>query len=332
MLAQHNVEQVLEVLGFDYSVRGIEANSFCPMHEEMTGRADRSPSWWINLETGAHLCFSCHYKGNLIQLVCDVKKFYLSDKQYDYTSATSWLGTISEVDVDKLSEKLLGLPVYIRPTTYKLSMNEARLAIFVEPPQHALNSRNITAQSAKDYGIMWDEKTSNWILPLRDPHFNQLIGWQEKGTINRTFRNRPAGLKKSSTLFGVQNQQEEQVIVVESPLDCARVASAGYLGTVAICGSSPSEEQVKLLRYSDKIVCAFDNPNLDNAGKKACEEMVKFAKKYGLNLFFFNYGDSNKKDPGEMTNEEITWGIENALSVILGESAYVQRNTKTISS
>ena len=329
---EHDVEKVLGVLEFDYLVRGVEANSLCPMHEAITGKPDRSPSWWINLETGAHLCFSCHYKGNLIQLICDVKQFYLSNGSYDYTSATAWLGTISEVDVDKLTEKLLGLPVYVLPATQKLTMNEARLAVFVDPPTTALASRNITPQSAKDYGIMWDEKTSTWILPLRDPHFNRLIGWQEKGTITRTFRNRPAGLKKSSTLFGVQNQSESQVIVVESPLDCARVASAGYPGAVAICGSSPSAEQVKLLRYSDKIVCAFDNPNFDAAGKKACEEMVWFAKKYGLNLFFFNYGDSNKKDPGEMTDEEITWGIENALSVILGESAYVQRNTQTISS
>lgn len=331
MMSDYDVELVLEVLGIDFAVRGSEANALCPMHEEVTGKPDRSPSWWINIETGAHLCFSCHYKGNLVQLVCDVKKFYHSQKQYDYTAALSWLATISEVDVDKLTEKLVGLPVYIRPSHRPLPMNEARLAVFVEPPEHALLSRNVTAEAAKDYGVLWDDQQQNWVLPLRDPHFSALLGWQEKGTVNRTFRNRPAGLKKSSTLFGVNQLREDIAIVVESPLDCLRIASAGVAGAVAICGSSPSEEQVKILRYSDKIVCAFDNPNIDKAGKKACQEMIEFSKKYGLNLFFFNYGDSNKKDPGDMTDEEILWGIDNAKPSILGEYSYVHRGSEAVS-
>ena len=113
------------------------------------------------------------------------------------------------------------------------------------------------------------------------------------------------------------------MVVVESPLDCLRLYSAGVASAVAICGSSPSEEQVKLLRASDRIICAFDNPKLDAAGKKASEEIREFARKYGLNLSFFNYGDSGKKDPGDMTDEEIQWGIANSKSAILGEKAYV---------
>jgi hypothetical protein len=330
MMSVYNVELILDNLGLEYSVRGIEANALCPMHEAITGRPDRSPSWWINIETGAHICFSCHYKGNVVQLVCDVKKLYFSNNQQDYNSAIAWISTLSEVNVELLAEKLLGLPVYIQQAKNLLPMNEARLAVFTEPPEHALLSRSITAEKAKEYEVLWDPKTSTWILPLREPHFNALLGWQEKGTVHRTFKNRPAGLKKSSTLFGVKNQLEEQVIVVESPLDCVRIASAGFPGAVAICGSSVSEQQVKILRYSDKIICAFDNPNIDKAGRKACEEMLGFAKKYGLNLFFFNYGDSNKKDPGEMTNSEIAWGVENAQSVILGEFAYVQRDAQTL--
>jgi hypothetical protein len=51
--------------------------------------------------------------------------------------------------------------------------------------------------------------------------------------------------------------------------------------------------------------------------------MREFARKYGLNVAFFNYGDSGKKDPGDLTDEEIAWGIANAKSSILGEKAYV---------
>jgi DNA primase len=107
--------------------------------------------------------------------------------------------------------------------------------------------------------------------------------------------------------------------------------SAGITGAVAICGASVSEEQVKLIRASSKVVVALDNPNFDTAGRKGCEEFRKYARQYGINLFFFNYGDSEKKDPGEMTDEEIRWGVENAKPSILGEQAYVSRNTETVS-
>jgi DNA primase len=210
-------------------------------------------------------------------------------------------------------------------------MSEARLAVFVEPPTEALAARDLTEESAQAYGVLWDEAKKMWILPLREPHFNRLMGWQEKGTVDRTFRNRPAGLQRAKTLFGVDVQDDNLVIIVESPLDCLRIHSAGQVGALATCGTTLSEEQIKLIRRSDKVICAFDNPEVDKAGKKASDEMRKFARKYGINLFFFNYGGSNKKDPGEMTDEEILWGIANAKSSILGELAYVSGDIKALS-
>jgi len=321
------VGKVLENLGIDYEDKGNEANGICPMHEVRTGKPDNSPSWWINLESGQHICFSCHYKGSILQLICDINEFYSkgwgSDYSYDYRAAELWLSQISAVSIETLKSIVNNLPNYLEAAPKPVPMSEARLAIFDEPPVTALESRRITLESANKYGVMWDTKTQTWILPLRDPETNKLMGWQEKGTVNRTFFNRPAGLVKSTTLFGVQNQSEDVVVVVESPLDCLRLYSAGVASAVAICGSSPSQEQVKLLRASERVICAFDNPKLDLAGKKASDEMRDFARQYGINLSFFNYGDSGKKDPGDMTDEEILWGIENSRSSILGEKAYV---------
>jgi hypothetical protein len=301
------------------------------MHYERTNREDHSPSWWINLSSGMHTCFSCHYKGNLLQLVCDVKKFYIETygtTSYDYQAAKEWLRLSADVSVEQLLEQLNALPNYVHSAPKPIEMSEARLAIYDPPPPVHLIKRSITAESAEAYGVLWDTKKNAWILPLREPHFNKLMGWQEKGTIDRTFFNRPSGLQKSKTLFGIENQNANTVIVVESPLDCLRLHSVGYVGAVAICGSSPSEDQVKLLRYSAKIVAAFDN---DNAGRKASKELLEFGRKYGLNLFFFNYSGSDKKDPGEMSEEEIRWGVENAQSALFGESAYVQGDAQTVS-
>lgn len=327
-----DVTAVLEALGLDFEEHGVEANALCPAHYARTGREDNSPSWWINLDTGMHICFSCGYKGNLAQLVCDVNEFYIKtwDNKYvyDYDTARTWLSEMSAIPIEKLLEMVKNLPNRIEEAPKPLEMSEARLAVFTAPPAEALAARNVTSESADKYGVMWDNKKATWILPLREPHFNRLMGWQEKGTINRTFFNRPAGLQKSKTLFGIDAQNDSVVYVVESPLDCLRLHSAGFDGAVAICGATPSEDQVKLLRYSEKVVCAFDN---DKAGYKASEEMRKFARKYGMNLFFFNYGSSGAKDPGDLTDEQIAWGIANAKSSVLGEAAYVQRNTEAVS-
>jgi len=331
-----NVEETLDVLGIEYTVRNVEANALCPMHERVTGRPDGNPSWWINLETGAHICFSCHYKGNLLQLVCDINEFYIklpdASYGYDYAAGKSWLANASDTPVERLLEHLKAIPRFIQPIPKPVPMSEARLAIFVDPPQEELDKRGITAESAKKYGILWDATKKNWILPLRHPDTGYLMGWQEKGTVNRTFMNRPAGIAKSTTLFGVNTVKDNQdLIVVESPLDCAHINSAGIDGAVAVCGSSISEDQVKLLRISNRIIAAFDNPNFDKAGKKASDELRLLSRKYGLNVSYFNYGDSTAKDPGDLTSEELHWGIANAKSGIYGESAYVYGNTQTIS-
>lgn len=322
-----DISTVLLALEIDSEERNSEALALCPMHKERTGKDDNSPSWSINLTTGAHFCFSCHYKGNVYQLVADVKKFYIKlwndIVEPDYDAVKAWLATVAEVPVETLIERLRALPTYVQSSDQIIEMSEARLAVFVDPPATALATRNLTLQAAQMYGVQWDANKSAWILPLREPNFNKLMGWQEKGTIDRTFMNRPAGLTKSKTLFGIENQRDDVVIVVESPLDCVRFESAGIHGAVAICGSSPSTDQVKLLRYSDRIIIAFDNPRVDAAGKKASEEMRKWARRYGMNVAFFNYNGSNIKDPGDMTDDELHYGVDNAKDALLGEQAYV---------
>jgi hypothetical protein len=325
------VSRALEALDIEYVESGENSKATCPMHERITGNADNNPSWFIHMDTGQHICFSCGYKGNLQQLVCDVKELYRNDWgqegfQYDYNAANEWLATAIEVSIDELRAALKKLPTYMGPPPRPLPMSESRLALYTAPSEEALKGRHLTQESAEHYGVLWNPRTYTWILPIRDTETNKLMGWQEKGTVERTFKNRPPGVQKSTTLFGVQQQSEELVIVVESPLDCLRVYSAGVTGAVATFGAIVSETQVKLIRASAKVIAAFDNPNLDAAGKKASDQMRSYATKYGINLFFFNYGDSGKKDLGDMTDEEIRWGIETAKSSILGESAYVYGN------
>jgi DNA primase len=328
----YDVETVLDNLGIEYEVQGDNARALCPMHERLTGKIDGHPSWFVHLETGQHHCFSCGYKGGLTGLVCDIKDFYeelWGHREPDIKAAREWLQTSRQaISWDKLKAKLEQKQA---PVEEAVKIEESHLAIFTDPPADALAKRNLSEESAKAYGVLWQANKKNWILPLRVAQHETLMGYQIKGSVDRYFRNYPAGVKKSFTLFGFSQKREDVSIIVESPLDCLRLYTAGFKGAMATCGALVSDAQAKLMRGTEKVIVAFDNPNIDAAGRKACIDMQTFSLKYNLNLFYFNYGISNKKDPGDMTDAEIAWGIENAKSVVLGEKAYVYGDFKAVS-
>lgn len=308
-----DVERVLLSLDLAlYAQRGTEVNGLCPMHKKRTGKEDHNPSWWINSETGAHICFSCGYKGNVYTLVSDVKGV-------DYHEARDYVNDKADMPIDALMRRIKELPQYIQPESTPIGMSEARLVVYTEPPEKELRKRFLTAQAAKECEVLWDAKNDAWILPIRDPDDFSLWGWQEKGAKGRFFRNQPVGVKKSKTVFNVQHQGKA-TIVVESPLDVARLKSAGIDGAISTFGAIISEDQAKIIRRSELVIAAFDN---DPAGKKASEQMHGFARKYGMDLKFFNYKDVDVKDVGDMTPEEIYRGLANAKDMIYGKEAYL---------
>jgi DNA primase len=305
-----NVDRVLASLDLTLTAqRGDEVQGLCPMHKQRTGSDDHNPSWWINSVTGAHLCFSCGYKGNIYTLVADLKGF-------DYFDAKDYVEQGSEVDVDVLLKRIRELPQYI-PVEDEIGMSEARLAVYTDVPDIELKKRFLTRSCVNKYGVLWDKTNEAWIVPIRDPDTHALWGWQEKGAKGRFFRNQPVGIKKSKTVFGVQHQSKKAVVVVESPLDVVRLCSAGIDGAISTFGAILSEEQAKIMRRSEVVIAAFDN---DEAGKKACEQMLGYAKKYGIELKFFNYDGIDVKDVGDMT--EIYRGLATAKDRVWGRAAY----------
>jgi DNA primase len=282
------------------------------MHKQRTGKDDHRPSWWINTETGAHICFSCGYKGNIYTLISDVKGI-------DYHDARDYIDDTAEVPIDSLMKRIKELPQYV-VAEETIPMSEARLAVYGEPPDIELKKRFLTREAVNKYEVLWDETNEAWILPIRDPETFSLLGWQEKGARGRFFKNQPAGVKKSKTVFGVQHLNEEQLIVVESPLDVVRLESVGICGSISIYGAMMSEEQAKIIRRAKRVIAAFDN---DTAGKKACEQIRDYARKYGFDLLFFNYKGIDVKDVGDMTPSEISLGLETAKHMLHGKAAYL---------
>lgn len=304
----YNDGDVLEAiirLGVDGQERNNEITATCPMHFELTGKYDHNPSWSINKDSGIHHCFSCGYKGTLLGLVCDVLKI-------DREEAKRWLRQYTQIDVELTAKRLEELKeAYVSPVK-PVPMSEARLAIYDEPPHWALEVRGLSAKACADYSVKWSNSESAWILPIRTPE-GDLLGWQEKGQGNRYFKNRPAGVEKSRSLFGYEalDPSHETILVVESPLDVVKVASWGYYIGVAIYGAVISDFQLNLLRSAKTLIFAFDNPAVDQAGNKAFRDLVKRARKAGIEYFVYNYEDETK-DIGDMTQEQFESGLVTA--------------------
>jgi DNA primase len=296
LLPPFMVQQTLAGLRIEVEYEaGDEYWALCPAHLKRTGREDRKPSWSINGETGLHSCFSCGFRGNLYVLIREMSGKDTAD-QFRRGMDSGHVPVFDGYRVDRPSAPL---PKRRRSAVRK-HLKESELALFSHPPQWAIEARHLDRASVDFYGIKWDKERNSWIIPLRDPHTEQLIGYQLKGQGERVFLNRPTGMDKGSTLFGVlECRQEPVVVVVESPLDAVRLHRLGY-AAMAVCGSRVTEKQLDILRRHDDVVFAMDN---DPAGALESERLRRIMP--GFRYRVIKYPDGSGKDVGEMVDDAI---------------------------
>ncbi len=307
-LVPRDVMAALAAMGIDADERGDEAVALCPNPEH----DDHHASWSCNLDTGLFNCFSCGFSGSFTYLVMAMLGLPSPDAQ-------AW---VRERKIKDVAEGHTGPRV--RSSRPLPGVSEADMWKFTAPPAEALAERRLSAGACALYGVKWDADRELWITPVRDPYTGQLWGWQEKNA--RCFRNRPLDIPKSRTLFGVQSLVPGgTAVLVESPLDVPYLLAAGIDGAVSGFGVSVSREQVAILRErAGEVVLALDN---DRAGWHGTG---KLAYAFGTTqVRVFNYGayrvgratttveeDSlDGRDPGNLTDDEIAWGIDNAVPV-----------------
>jgi len=321
MYAEGSVEGVLSNLGIEVTQRGDELLGLCPMHLERTGREDNNPSWSMNAETGVHHCFSCGYKGTLLTLVGEIKEFTTTWGRVDFDAAKDWLRNNVEVNFDFLAKQLEEARNSYIPIPAPVGMSEARLAIFdVAIPDWALSARGLSQEACVLHGVKWNPTRNSWITPIRNPLGFKLMGWQEKSQTERFFRNRPTGVAKSKTLFGLDVFKSGTMIVVESPLDAVKLSSMGVFGAVSTFGASISDDQLQLMKAADKLIFAMDN---DAPGKKASADMLERTRKEGMECWFLNYQGSEYKDIGDMPEHLVHYSLEGSKHSVFGEAAFL---------
>ncbi len=127
--------------------------------------------------------------------------------------------------------------------------------------------------------------------------------------------------KKNRTLFGFYHSIEtirktKQVILVEGNLDQVSMFKYGFLNTVALCGTSFTEEHARLLkRNSKEVIIMFDG---DNPGKKAAFKTSNILLNSGLNTKIADLPTDEDPDTylEKYGTEKLQEILDNALSPI----------------
>ncbi len=280
-----------------------EWKAHCPKHLERIGKQDNKPSWSINEDTGLFNCFSCGYKGGLVQLVVDMSPMTMWE-------ALRWLHErgMQSLEISDDTPEPLSLSLQnLAPTT------EDQFRIFSRPPKSARVDRGLTDDAIRYYDIRWSN--DGFAIPIT--RFDgKFLGYQWKK--RKQVLNFPQGVRKGLTLFGLDRYPPWDVqglVLVESPLDVLRLYQCGIAG-VASFGASVTTEQLELLvSFTDRVILALDD---DIAGRTQARKAYEYLRDIVPVVKLLDYSVTEKrngkrpKDVGDMTNDEIRAAVAGA--------------------
>jgi DNA primase len=201
-------------------------------------------------------------------------------------------------------------------------------------------SQDMIAQSGvafeRDFGNkkMQDRFYGRLMIPIFEPKNGEIIAFTGRDLSgdkkSAKYINSPENpvYHKSATLFGLHRarkiiREKDAVILVEGNFDVISAHAAGFKNCVATCGTSLTEDHLRLLkRLSKNIYLAFDS---DIAGKKATLRGAEMILKMELNPFIIEI--TGKKDLDEVAQKDpdalkdLIEGAQNAVLFLLEKFA-----------
>jgi len=201
-------------------------------------------------------------------------------------------------------------------------------------------SQDMIAQSGvafeRDFGNkkMQDRFYGRLMIPIFEPKNGEIIAFTGRDLSGdkkaAKYINSPENpvYHKSATLFGLHRarkiiREKDSVILVEGNFDVISAHAAGFKNCVATCGTSLTEEHLRLIkRLTKNIYLAFDS---DIAGKKATLRGTEMVLQMELSPFIIEI--TGKKDLDEVAQKdpealkEIIAGAQNAVLFLLEKFA-----------
>ena len=282
--------RLLDHIGLtDLKVHGKNIQARCPQHPHWENRPD---NFSVSAIHGGFLCRSCGYHGSLHKLIAD----QTGRDWWEIAALKHSFG----LELQNGYQPLVESPAMCHSVSNPDEL-QALLDDYNDPPQRALENRDITAEDADLFGIKWWDERNAWVIPVEDI-VGRLVGIQYKHGKRVWCED---GTPLHINLFNYHRRPlRGQLIVVESPLDCVKLHRWGYFA-VASYGAFVHQHQLELLRGLDVVLCLDD----DETGISATEEVL--ARDFGFgHVVRFDYGGLLAKDPGEMTVEQFRKGLE----------------------
>jgi DNA primase len=287
LYSKEQIKRVLAGAGIDVES---EVDSdyiiFCPFHGNY-----KTPAGEVDKSSGIFFCFSCHKVADFVELV-----MFTSGRTY-FESVRFIKSKEQETSLEQdIENKLRDQPEYVQYDEFTIKRLNSQA---LESPRamRYFESRLITEQSVKKFGLGFSEKQDMVTIPVASPD-GMSVGFVGRSIEGKEFKNTPR-LPKSKILFNLHRVKAAgKVYVVESSFDAIRLDQVGF-AAVATLGSNVSNVQTDLLqRYFNDIIVIADN---DEAGGNMKDKLVE---KLGSRVSVIQI-DKQYKDIGDMKDEAI---------------------------
>ena len=332
----------------------------CPFHQ------DHSPSMSVSKERQLFKCFSCGAGGNVFKFVSDyenisyieavskvgskvginlnIEKTSKVNEKYKSLYEIMDLTNLffeNNIQTDNGSEARNYLHQRglsdndIKEFNLGLSLNDNNLAKFLEKKKMSLEqalSLGLVNQKNLEYTDVFKNRL---LFPIHDLEghvvgFTGRIYKDNNGPKYLNSRETPL-FRKGQILFNYHRakkyiQLQKEVILVEGNMDAIRMYINDFKNTLALMGTSLTEEQVRILKnLRSKVILMLDN---DEAGLTATYAVGEELIKSGIEVFVIRL--SGKKDPDEYIlsfgAEAMKENIERPLSFLEFKLNYLKQD------
>lgn len=312
----------------------------CPFHKD---GGETRPSLGINVDLGIFQCFTCKTSGNVVKLlkllglpsnVVDAETRDLQKELQDNKEALKW----------NEKKKILTSDPFLAPTILPESLLRPYQFIHTK-----LVEAGFSTEWLEYMDVGFDRVNNRITYPIRDLYGNlagmsggaTVAGQYPKYKVYQGRRKDPnTGLWIPSdygewfdekypdyefhnhhylwnydsvyprVFFG--RDGNPYIIVVEGFKACLWLLQNGYLNTVALMGSSMSDQQCSLLhRLRVTVILFLDN---DEAGRKGTNQIGKelWKQQPGVNVAHYPYADDCQ--PDDLTQAELTTAIQGSVT------------------
>lgn len=292
---------------------GLELRGKCPIHN---GEGERT--FHVNTGKNAFNCFSCHKRGNVLDLVAAMENCTVRDAAI---KLSKWFNIDATAAGEPMPQDSVAAPAHDQAKTTggnQPKTNAPKTGPINPPLSFQLRvdcghnygiTRGVTRETLEAFGaglcLSKGTFASRFIIPLHDDQ-GQLVGYAGRSLDDSEpkylFPSSDKGFYKSHLLFNLHRVIKSAgvpVVVVEGFFDTMIVTQAA-VPCVGLCGSWLSAEQEELLvRYFTHVILMFDGNAAGRQG--AADALGRLARR----LFVKVISLPDEVEPDSLSADEI---------------------------